>query len=180
MKTPSTSSPTTTTPSSYSPPCLPAAYPNLLVNGATGIAVGMATSMPPHNLIEVIAAARHLIAHPNCSLTDLMRFVPGPDLPEGGRIVGLDGIRDAYLSGRGVFRTRATTRIEKITPRRTGIVVTELPYQVGPEKVTARIKELVQAKKLQGISDVKDLTDRKQRPAVGHRGQERLRTRGRA
>ncbi|GAA1773749.1 DNA topoisomerase IV subunit A [Nostocoides vanveenii] len=143
------------------PAVLPAAYPNLLVNGTTGIAVGMATSMPPHNLIEVIAAARHLIAHPNCSLTDLMRFVPGPDLPEGGRIVGLDGIRDAYLSGRGVFRTRATTRIEKITPRRTGIVVTELPYQVGPEKVTARIKELVQAKKLQGISDLKDLTDRK-------------------
>ena len=143
------------------PEVLPAAYPNLLVNGATGIAVGMATSMPPHNLIEVIAAARHLIAHPTCSLDDLMKFVPGPDLPEGGRIVGLDGIREAYLSGRGTFRTRATAKIEKITPRKMGIVVTELPYLVGPEKVTSKIKELVQAKKLTGISDLKDLTDRK-------------------
>ena len=143
------------------PQVLPAAYPNLLVNGATGIAVGMATSMPPHNLIEVISAARHLLTHPTCSLDDLMKFVPGPDLPEGGRIVGLDGIREAYLTGRGTFRTRATTRIEKITPRKMGIVVTELPYLVGPEKVTAKIKELVQAKKLTGISDLKDLTDRK-------------------
>ena len=89
-----------------------------------------------------------------------MRFVPGPDLPTGGKIVGLDGIRDAYETGRGIFRTRATARIEKITPRRTGIVVTELPYGVGPEKVIARIKDLVQAKKLTGISDLKDLTDR--------------------
>ena len=143
------------------PEVLPAAYPNLLVNGATGIAVGMATSMPPHNLIEVISAARHLLAHPNCSLDDLMKFVPGPDLPEGGKIVGLDGIREAYLTGRGTFRTRATAKIEKITPRKMGIVVTELPYLVGPEKVTAKIKELAQAKKLQGISDLKDLTDRK-------------------
>ncbi len=143
------------------PEVLPAAYPNLLVNGTTGIAVGMATSMPPHNLVEVIAAARHLLTHPQCSLDDLMKFVPGPDLPEGGRIVGLEGIRDAYLTGRGIFKTRATTRVEKVSPRRTGIVVTELPYQVGPEKVIARIKELVQAKKLTGISDLKDLTDRK-------------------
>jgi DNA gyrase subunit A len=90
-----------------------------------------------------------------------MKFVPGPDLPLGGRIVGLDGIRDAYLTGKGTFRTRATARIEKITPRRSGIVVTELPYLVGPEKVIERMKTLVQGKKLQGISDVKDLTDRK-------------------
>ena len=89
-----------------------------------------------------------------------MRFVPGPDLPTGGKIVGLDGIRDAYETGRGIFRTRAAARIEKITPRRTGIVVTELPYGVGPEKVVARIKDLVQAKKLAGIADLKDLTDR--------------------
>ena len=143
------------------PGVLPAAYPNLLVNGASGIAVGMATNMAPHNLVEVIGAARHLITHPDCSLDDLMRFVPGPDLPGGGRIVGLDGIRDAYLTGRGSFRTRATARVEKLTPRRMGIVVTELPYLVGPEKVIERVKTLVQAKKLQGISDVKDLTDRK-------------------
>ena len=143
------------------PGVLPAAYPNLLVNGVSGIAVGFATNMPPHNLVEVIGAARHLIAHPDCSLDDLMKFVPGPDLPLGGKIVGLDGIRDAYLTGKGSFRTRATTRIEKLTPRKSGIVVTELPYLVGPEKVIERMKTLVQGKKLQGISDVKDLTDRK-------------------
>jgi DNA gyrase subunit A len=142
------------------PDVLPAAYPNLLVNGASGIAVGMATNMPPHNLVEVIGAARHLLDHPDASLDDLMKYVPGPDLPQGGRIIGLDGIRDAYLTGRGSFRTRATTRIESVTPRRKGIVVTELPYLVGPEKVTEKIKDLVQAKKLQGISDIKDLTDR--------------------
>src|SRR6187401_1063929 len=145
----------------WQPSVLPAAYPNLLVNGAAGIAVGMATNMAPHNLVEVIGAARHLIAHPTCSLEDLMKFVPGPDLPGGGRIIGLDGIRDAYLNGRGSFRTRATARVEKLTPRRMGIVVTELPYLVGPEKVIERVKTLVQAKKLTGISDVKDLTDRK-------------------
>ncbi|KRE40221.1 DNA gyrase/topoisomerase IV subunit A [Knoellia sp. Soil729] len=143
------------------PGVLPAAYPNLLVNGVSGIAVGFATNMPPHNLVEVIGAARHLITHPDCSLDDLMKFVPGPDLPLGGKIVGLDGIRDAYLTGKGTFRTRATTRIEKLTPRKSGIVVTELPYLVGPEKVIERMKTLVQGKKLQGISDVKDLTDRK-------------------
>jgi len=143
------------------PGVMPAAYPNLLVNGASGIAVGMATNMVPHNLGEVIGAARHLIANPKCSLDDLMKFVPGPDLPCGGKIVGLEGIRDAYLTGRGSFRTRATTRIENVTPRRQGIVVTELPYLVGPEKVIEKIKDLVQSKRLQGISDVKDLTDRK-------------------
>jgi DNA gyrase subunit A len=142
------------------PVVLPAAFPNLLVNGAAGIAVGMATNMAPHNLGEVIAAARHLIEHPQATLDDLMRFVPGPDLPTGGKIVGLDGIRDAYESGRGSFRTRAKTRVENVTPRRKGIVVTELPYGVGPEKVIGRIKELVQSKKLQGIAAVTDLTDR--------------------
>jgi DNA gyrase subunit A len=142
------------------PEVLPSGLPNLLVNGASGIAVGMATNMAPHNLGEVIAAARHLIANPEASLDDLMMFVPGPDLPTGGKIVGLDGIRDAYETGRGIFRTRAAARIEQITPRRSGIVVTELPYGVGPEKVVTRIKDLVQAKKLAGIADLKDLTDR--------------------
>ena len=142
------------------PVVLPAAIPNLIVNGATGIAVGMATNIAPHNLIEVVHALRHLINHPAASLDDLMRFIPGPDLPTGGKIVGLDGIRDAYESGRGSFKMRATARIESVTPRRKGIVVTELPYGVGPERVIERIKGLVQGKKLQGISDVKDLTDR--------------------
>ncbi|MBK8733291.1 MAG: DNA topoisomerase IV subunit A [Actinomycetales bacterium] len=143
------------------PGVLPAAFPNLLVNGASGIAVGMATNMAPHNLVEVIGAARHLIDHPQASLEDLMRYVPGPDLPGGGRIVGLEGVRDAYATGRGTFKTRAAARVESITPRRKGIVVTELPYLVGPEKVIEKIKDLVQSKRLQGISDVKDLTDRK-------------------
>ncbi len=142
------------------PSVLPAAYPNLLVNGASGIAVGMATNMAPHNLVEVIGAARHLIANPEADLDALMRFVPGPDLPLGGRIVGLDGVREAYETGRGSFRTRATARIENVTPRKKGIVVTDLPYLVGPEKVIEKVKTLVQAKKLQGISDIIDLTDR--------------------
>ncbi|MFF9018235.1 DNA topoisomerase (ATP-hydrolyzing) subunit A [Streptomyces sp. NPDC014870] len=142
------------------PVALPAAYPNLLVNGASGIAVGMATNMPPHNLGEVIAAARHLIRHPNADLEALMRFVPGPDLPTGGRIVGLAGIKDAYENGRGTFKIRATTTVENVTARRKGIVVTELPFTVGPEKVISKIKDLVGSKKLQGIADVKDLTDR--------------------
>ncbi|MEU7727897.1 DNA topoisomerase IV subunit A [Streptomyces sp. NPDC040724] len=142
------------------PVALPAAYPNLLVNGASGIAVGMATNMPPHNLGEVIAAARHLIRHPQADLEALMRFVPGPDLPTGGRIVGLSGIKDAYENGRGTFKIRATVAVENVTARRKGLVVTELPFTVGPEKVIAKIKDLVGSKKLQGIADVKDLTDR--------------------
>jgi DNA gyrase subunit A len=141
------------------PSVLPAAIPNLLVNGASGIAVGMATNMAPHNLVEVVQALRHLVTHPAADLDALMRFIPGPDLPTGGKIIGLDGVRDAYETGRGSFRMRATTRIESVTPRRKGIVVTELPYGVGPEKVIERIKTLVQNKKLQGIADVKDLTD---------------------
>jgi DNA gyrase subunit A len=143
------------------PDVLPAGLPNLLVNGASGIAVGMATNMAPHNLGEVIAAARFLLRNPSASLDQLMRYVPGPDLPTGGRIVGLEGVREAYETGRGIFRSRATAVVEQLTPRRTGIVVTELPYTIGPEKVMARIKDLVQAKKLNGIADLKDLTDRK-------------------
>ncbi|MPZ94890.1 MAG: DNA topoisomerase 4 subunit A [Propionibacteriales bacterium] len=143
------------------PVVLPAAFPNLVVNGASGIAVGMATNIAPHNLVEVVQALRHLITHPKAGLDDLMRFIPGPDLPTGGKIVGLDGVRDAYETGRGSFKMRASARVESVTPRRKGIVVTELPYQVGPEKVIERIKSLVQSKKLQGISDLKDLTDLK-------------------
>ncbi|MFE7858153.1 DNA topoisomerase (ATP-hydrolyzing) subunit A [Streptomyces sp. NPDC057403] len=142
------------------PVALPAAFPNLLVNGASGIAVGMATNMPPHNLGEVISAARHLIRYPNADLETLMKHVPGPDLPTGGRIVGLSGIRDAYETGRGTFKIRATVEIETVTARRKGLVVTELPFTVGPEKVIAKIKDLVGSKKIQGIADVKDLTDR--------------------
>ncbi|MGF2947964.1 DNA gyrase/topoisomerase IV subunit A [Microbacterium alcoholitolerans] len=143
------------------PGVLSAAFPNLLVNGASGIAVGMATNMAPHNLIEVISAAIHLLENPDAGTADLMEFVPGPDFPSGGILMGLDGVKDAYESGRGAFKLRAKTSIEPLGPRRTGIVVTELPYQVGPERVIEKLKDAVNAKKLQGISDVQDLTDRK-------------------
>jgi len=143
------------------PEVLPAAFPNLLVNGASGIAVGMATNMAPHNLIEVASAATHLLEHPDATVDELMEFVPGPDLPGGAIITGVDGIKDAYRTGRGAFRTRAKVSVEQLGPRKTGIVVTELPYLVGPERVIEKIKDAVQAKKLTGISDVADLTDRK-------------------
>lgn len=142
------------------PEVLPAAFPNLLVNGTTGIAVGMATNMAPHNLIEVVAAAIHLLENPQATLDELMEFVPGPDLPGGGVILGVDGIKEAYAGGRGSFRTRAKVSVESLGPRRTGLVVTELPYMVGPERVIEKIKDAVGAKKLTGIADVTDLTDR--------------------
>ncbi len=142
------------------PEVLPSAFPNLLVNGASGIAVGMATNMAPHNLIEVVGAARYLIEHPAASLDELMSFVPGPDLPTGGTIVGLAGIRDAYETGRGAFKTRARVSVENLTARKTGLVITELPFMIGAEKVIEKIKDGVNSKKLNGISDVTDLTDR--------------------
>ncbi len=142
------------------PEVLPAAFPNLLVNGASGIAVGMATNMPPHNLREVISGARFLLENPQANTNDLMKYIPGPDLPNGGIIMGLDGVRDAYETGRGVFKTRARVSVESVSPRKLGLVVTELPYLVGPEKVIEKIKDGVNNKKLQGISDVTDLTDR--------------------
>ncbi|MFM1917929.1 MAG: hypothetical protein RJB01_1444 [Actinomycetota bacterium] len=141
------------------PLVLPAAFPHLLVNGASGIAVGMATNLVPHNLAEVMAGARHLLAHPKAGLEELLRFIPGPDFPGGGVVIGLEGIRDAYASGKGTFKVRARTKVEQVTARRKGIVVTELPPGVGPERVIDRIKESVTGKKLQGIADVVDLTD---------------------
>lgn len=142
------------------PEVLPAAFPNLLVNGSSGIAVGMATNMPPHNLREVVAAARYLLDNPQATLADLMAHLPGPDLPTGAIITNLEGIREAYESGRGIFKMRAKVSVESVGPRKLGLVVTELPYLVGPEKVIEKIKDGVNSKKLQGISDVTDLTDR--------------------
>jgi len=141
------------------PIVLPAAYPNLLVNGGSGIAVGMATNMAPHNLSEVIAATKFLIENPTATVKQLMKFVPGPDFPTGGEIVGLDGVREAYATGKGSFKVRATVEIEKVTSRKMGIVIKELPYTIGPEKVVERIAALVKAKKIQGISDIIDLSD---------------------
>ncbi|MCD7100496.1 DNA gyrase/topoisomerase IV subunit A [Pseudoclavibacter sp. 13-3] len=142
------------------PSVLPSPFPNLLINGTSGIAVGMATNMAPHNPREAIAAAVHLLRHPHATVDDLMRLLPGPDLPSGGSIVGLDGVHDAYERGRGIFTMRAKASIERVSPRRQGIVITELPYMVGPESVIQKIKDGVTAKKLQGISNVHDLTDR--------------------
>jgi len=143
------------------PVVLPAAFPNLLVNGSQGIAVGMATNMAPHNLAEVVEALKAMLANPKITLDEVMAYLPGPDLPTGGLIYQLDGIREAYETGRGSFKMRARANIIDVTARKKGIEVTELPYQVGPEKVIAKIKELLAAKKLQGVADVKDLSDRK-------------------
>ncbi|KAA8826083.1 DNA topoisomerase IV subunit A [Bifidobacterium reuteri] len=142
------------------PTVLPAAIPNLLVNGGSGIAVGMATNLATHNLAEVVNAAKFLMAHPEATLEQLMRYVPGPDWPTGGTILGRDGIREAYETGRGTLTTRATTHIEHVTARKQAIVVTELPYMVGPEKVIERISDGVKNRKLEGISAAYDLSDR--------------------
>ncbi|MEU4558000.1 DNA topoisomerase IV subunit A [Actinoplanes sp. NPDC023936] len=162
--------------SEQEPKVLPAAFPNLLVNGTSGIAVGMATNMIPHNLGEVVAAARHLITNPEADLDEIMRFVPGPDLPTGGQLLGLDEVRRAYETGRGVvrIRARAQTGLLEGGRGRQAITVTELPYGVGAEKIIEAITDEVkgklitsgprrgqrQAARLVGISDVKDLTDR--------------------
>lgn len=142
------------------PTVLPAAIPNLLVNGGSGIAVGMATNMATHNLGEVVAAAKHLMRHPDATLEELMRYVPGPDWPGGGVIVGRKGIREAYETGRGALTTRSVTHIENVTARKKAIIVTELPFMVGPERVLERISEGVKNRKLDGISGAIDLTDR--------------------
>ena len=141
------------------PLVLPAAFPNLLVNGGSGIAVGMATNMAPHNLGEVIAATKFLIENPKATLNQLMKHMPAPDFPTGGEIVGLEGVREAYATGKGSFKVRASVEISKVTSRKMGIVIKELPFNVGPEKVVERIADLVKAKKIQGISDIIDLTD---------------------
>ena len=142
------------------PTVLPAAIPNLLVNGGSGIAVGMATNMATHNLGEVVGAAKYLMKYPGASLEELMRYVPGPDWPGGGIIIGRDGIREAYESGRGSLTTRAATHVENVTARKKAIVVTELPFMVGPERVLERISDGVKNRKLEGISGAIDLTDR--------------------
>lgn len=142
------------------PTVLPAAIPNLLVNGASGIAVGMATNMATHNLGEVVAAAKYVMKHTNATLDDLMQIVPGPDWPGGGIIIGRSGIREAYETGRGAFTTRSKTHIENVTARKKAIIVTELPFMVGPERVLERISQGIKARKLDGISGAIDLTDR--------------------
>ncbi len=144
------------------PVCLPAQLPNLLVNGASGIAVGMATNMAPHNLLEIADAIRLVLTQrrPKPTVDELMTHVPGPDFPGGGIIVDDGTIREAYETGRGSIKVRARVEIDPISSRRQGIVVTELPYMVGPERVQAKIRELVVGGKLEGVAAVNDLSDR--------------------
>ena len=146
--------------SEQEPLVLPARFPNFLVNGAAGIAVGMATNVPPHNLGEVIDALIYLIDHPKASISDLMRYLPGPDFPTGALILGKGGIRKAYQTGRGTITLRAKASIETDKNGRQRIVVDELPYQVNKAKLIERIAELVREKKLDGITDLRDESDR--------------------
>jgi DNA gyrase subunit A len=142
------------------PVVLPARVPNLLINGASGIAVGMATNIPPHNLREVVDAAILLIENPDATLKEVMKLVPGPDFPTGGYIYGREGILEAYRKGRGTFHMRAKAAIEQAGKDRENIIVTEIPYQVNKATLIARIAELTQTKKLEGIADVRDESDR--------------------
>ncbi|WOJ88206.1 DNA gyrase subunit A [Methylocapsa polymorpha] len=144
----------------HEPVVLPARFPNLLVNGAGGIAVGMATNIPPHNLGEVIDAVVALIDQPDISLEDLMAIVPGPDFPTGGSILGRAGIHAAYVSGRGSVLTRAKIEVEEIRKEREALIVTEIPYQVNKATLIEKIAELVREKRIEGISDLRDESDR--------------------
>ena len=142
------------------PAVLPSRYPNLLVNGSNGIAVGMATSIPPHNLGEVIDATVHLIDNEECSVDDLMKFVKGPDFPTSAIIMGKENIAEAYRTGRGTVKVRARAVIEELPKGKQQIVVTEIPYQVNKAKLVERIAELVKDKKVEGISDLRDESNR--------------------
>lgn len=144
----------------YEPTVLPARFPNLLVNGATGISAGYATEIPPHNLSETIEAAIYLINHPNASLDDLMQFIKGPDFPTGGILQGIDGIKKAYETGRGRAVLRSKTKIEDIRGNKQQIIVTEIPYEVNKSALVKRIDELRILKKVEGISEVRDESDR--------------------
>ena len=142
------------------PTVLPARFPNLLVNGTSGIAVGMATNIPPHNLGEVIDGCACLIDNPEATLDDLMEHIKGPDFPTGGIILGRSGIREAYHTGRGRIITRAKTEIESMSSGRDRIIVTEIPYAVNKARLVEKIAELVHEKRLDGISDIRDESDR--------------------
>src|SRR4029077_2573209 len=140
------------------PLVVPARFPNLLVNGGGGIAVGMATNIPPHNLTEVINATLHLIDNPDATIDDLMRFVSGPDFPTGASILGRAGVAEYYRTGRGSIRMRATAEIEEDSKGGQRILVTELPFQTSVEAIAAKIKEIVDDHRVDGVRDVKDLS----------------------
>ncbi len=141
----------------YSEPAvLPGRFPNLLINGSTGIAVGMATNIPPHNLREIVDACLHMLENSEATSQDLMEFVKGPDFPTGGYIIGTEGVRDALLTGRGSIKIRAVTDVDEVRKGRTGIIVTEIPYQTGHDRIMTKIAELVNDKRIEGISDLRD------------------------
>ena len=142
------------------PAVLPSRFPNLLVNGSGGIAVGMATNIPPHNLGEVTDALCAMIDNPDITVDDLMQYIPGPDFPTGGIIMGRMGVAEAYRTGRGRIVVRAKSEIEQMSANRSRIIVTEIPYQVNKARLVERIAELVKEKKVEGISDLRDETDR--------------------
>ncbi|MGE0417344.1 MAG: DNA gyrase subunit A, partial [Acetobacteraceae bacterium] len=146
--------------SEQEPVVLPARFPNLLINGGNGIAVGMATNIPPHNPGEIIDATLALIADPEISLEDLIKIVPGPDFPTGGMIIGRSGIRSAYETGRETIIVRSKTEIEEVRKDRFAIIVTEIPYQVNKKALLERIADLVRAKQIEGIGDLRDESDR--------------------
>lgn len=143
------------------PAVLPTRFPNLLVNGSSGIAVGMATNIPPHNMKEVVEGVEYLIDHPDCDSLDLMQFIKGPDFPTAGIIMGTKGIKEAYSTGRGKIYIRARAEIVEDKSDHYKIIVTELPYQVKKAELISKIAELVKDKRLEGISDIKDFTNRK-------------------
>src|SRR5690606_21112792 len=142
------------------PTVLPARLPNLLVNGSSGSAVGMATNIPPHNLREVAAAIKHLVANPKCSVDELMRHIKGPDFPTGGFIVGVDGIKNAYRTGRGRIIMRARIQRESLRSGKEQLVVTELPYGISKTRVVEQIAQLVRERKLEDVTDLRDESDR--------------------
>lgn len=143
------------------PSVLPAKLPNLLINGSAGIAVGMATNIPPHNLCEVIDGVLMLIDNPEITISELMMAIKGPDFPTGGLILGYDGIKSAYTTGRGVVKMRAQARVEKMSNGKPRIIVTEIPYQVNKARLVEKIAELVRDKSIDGITDLRDESDRK-------------------
>ena len=142
------------------PQVLPSRIPNLLINGSTGIAVGMATNIPPHNLVEIVSGLEALIADPEISIEDLMKYIPGPDFPTAGVIMGTEGIKQAYYTGRGSVRIRARYTIEERKNGRNAIIVTEIPYQVNKSRLVEKIAELARDKKIDGIVDLRDESNR--------------------
>ena len=142
------------------PAVLPAVFPNLLVNGSEGIAVGMATNIPPHNLSEVIGGLIEIIEHPDCQVEDLMKHIKGPDFPTAGKALGLDGIKSAYATGRGKVKMQGTAHVEPNSKGRDSLIITEIPYQVNKANLIEKIAHLARDKKIEGIAELRDESDK--------------------